>query len=539
MTKITSQVESKVRRRRWWILGVIIAGLVVAILTIRWSDTLAADRERQIGYQWLSYLVAVLLTVFWMLFLAGAGWRARLIILAGLFCAGLAFRVLVRNVDLSGDLVPTFEFRWKPNQDAILAEHRQSHRLDDAKAAIQIEQVPEEEISPGYRGLHRDGRVGEQSISLHWDAQPPSCRWHQPIGVGYSGFAVFGPMLVTLEQRNADEAVVAYDAKSGRELWDYSYPAFFTSVLSGEGPRATPCICDGKVFSVGATGQLASVDLATGHADWQVDLVAENGMALLDAGIAASPLCVGPNVVVNVGTQGGNEKSRALLAFDRGTGHRAWAGGTANSGYSSPMLVTMAGTELILVYDRMGLVGYDPRSGDHLWRYEIEDNFNIVAAQPVLLPGDRVFFGTDVQGFLVQVTQADGTWSTELVWQGNSLRCGFCSPIVVAGSIYGLDKGIMACIDADTGKRRWKGGRFGHGQMLLVDNCFLVVSEMGEVSLVAVDPSEFRELGRFEAIEGKTWNIPSLVGGHLFIRNHHEMACYDLAPRNVTADSRN
>jgi outer membrane protein assembly factor BamB len=517
-------------RRRWWIPGTLLGALVIYIVVIRTNGALAESRDAQVGLQWIGYTVGFVLLLGWFLFLGGYSRRAKLLGIAGVMLAFAAFRLVVRNVDLSGDLVPTLEYRWDPPADAILVEHRRNH---PAQGPLELPEITAELLahsSLGYRGAQRDGRVGTQGIVTDWSQHPPQAVWRQPVGGGYSSFAVLGPVLVTLEQRELDEALVAYDTATGAERWVYRYPAYFTSVLSGEGPRATPCIAEDRVFSVGALGRLVCVDLATGELQWQVDLFAENGMSQLDAGIAASPLVVGPNVVVAVGAQGGSDKTRAMLAFDRASGTLAWSGGRAGVGYVSPMLVTIGGREQILIYDRMGLAGYDPNDGAELWRFELVDDVNIVAAQPVLIGEDRVFFASDVEALLIQLAPVDGKWMAKPLWRTNTLRCAFCSPVAVGDSLYGLDKGIMACVDLATGQRRWKRGRFGNGQVLLVDDSLLIQGEMGEVALVAADPREFKELGRFDGLAGKTWNIPTLVDGRLYLRNHHEMVCYDMRP---------
>ena len=525
----------RARSRRWWLPGLILITLVLAIITIHVNDSLAENWQARLGMQWLACSLALLMILVWFMLLGGYSRRARVQGVVVMILAYIAFRAVVRNVELSGDLVPTLEFRWEPLPDTILVEHRRRHQ---AKGPIELPQNIDDllaQSSPGYRGLHRDGRTGTQDLSTNWTTQPPACRWRQPVGGGYAGFALLEQILVTLEQRESDEALVAYDAASGAELWCYRYPASFTSVLSGEGPRATPCISDGRVFSVGALGQLLCVELTTGKRVWHVDLFAENGMAALASGIAASPLVVGPNVVVYVGAQGGTETTRAMLAFNRSTGSRVWGGGRAGSAYVSPMLVEIADSQQILIYDCMGVAGFDPNSGEELWRFLLKDDLHIIAAQPVVLSKGRIFFASEADSHMIQVSRVDGLWKVEPLWNSITLRCAFCSPIAVEESLYGLDGGILTCIDITTGKRRWKRGRFGHGQMLLVNDYLLVQAEFGEIALVAVDPNQFRELGRFVALDDKTWNIPSLVAGRLFLRNHREMTCYDLRPVGATA----
>ena len=182
------------------------------------------------------------------------------------------------------------------------------------------------------------------------------------------------------------------------------------------------------------------------------------------------------------------------------------------------------------VVEIIGLAGFDAVDGRELWRFDWKSEWDINAAQPIVLDDDRVLISSASGAALLKIAHTLGRWSADAVWRNRNMKCGYSNPIVYEGHLYGLDGNMLACVDVSTGKRLWKarGGQYGHGQMLLRDDLLLVLGEAGELALVEATPKGFHELARIQAIEGKTWNVPVLVGKRIFVRNHLEMAAYDL-----------
>jgi outer membrane protein assembly factor BamB len=384
---------------------------------------------------------------------------------------------------------------------------------------------------PEYRGRKRDGVVTGPALATDWAGKAPL--WKRAVGAGHSSFAVAGNIAVTLEQRGDQEAVVCYHVPTGEQAWAYTYPARFRELMGGPGPRSTPTVIDGEVYSLGATGKLVCLDARTGKEKWPAaDILEDN--ANLKWGMSGSPLVFDEVVVVNPGTQTA-QAAGTLAAYDRKTGKRLWSSGRASAGYSSPMLATLAGKRQILLLDGEGLSGYDPADkGKVLWRYPWPVQENINATQPVLLGDDRVLIssGYFVGSAALQIKQEGGKWTVAEVWRNKrSMRCKFSSPVLHGGYLYGLDEGTLVCVDAKTGERKWRGERYGHGQMLLTNGQLLITSEDGVLALVQAAPDGYRELNRLQAIDGRTWNLPALAGGLALVRNHLEMACYDLKAR--------
>jgi outer membrane protein assembly factor BamB len=465
----------------------------------------------------------------WLVGLSGYPWRRR----AGLFLAAVLLIVgvgwaSVRRVQFTGDLVPIFRLRWERNRDLSLEASRRQQATVTAPIAIEFSGIKETDF-PEYRGRQRDGIVHGPALRRDWKTQPPQLLWRQPSGGGYAAFAVAGNLAVSIEQRRDREAVVCYDTATGKELWVHDYPAHFSEKLGGDGPRATPTIADRSVFSLGATGQLVCLDLRSGTLTWQVNILQDNEN--LPWGMSGSPLVYDQVVVVNPGTQRPTAAGRAVVAYDRATGRQVWSTGSTKAGYSSPMLATLAGCRQILLLDGEILAGYEPQSGRELWRFPWPNFQDINVTQPVVLEGDRVFIssGYGKGCALLKIAESAGGWKVEPLWQNQSMHCKFTSPVAYRGFLYGLDDGILTCVDQETGKRKWRDGRYGHGQLLLADDLLIIQSENGKLVLVEATPEGHRELGSIPALDGRTWNTLAVADGKAYLRNSEEMACYDLA----------
>ncbi len=337
--------------------------------------------------------IAAVLVSAWFFWLSGLSLATRLRGAAIVGVVVAALLLAVRRVEFSGEMVPTFDFRWSPDRLAVLEAHRAKQHLDTSNDAA-------EKNSPitiassahdvfNFRGPKRDGVTEGARLSRDWTAHPPKLVWRQPVGGGYASFVVAGPLAITMEQRGDQEAVVAYDFDTGRERWKFEYPALFSETLGGDGPRATPTIHEGRVYSLGATGVLACLELSTGHPIWKINVFEENGSSNLEWAMAGSPLVADGVVVVNPGNQKGSSASRSLVAYDLATGKRAWAAGQSKASYASPMLGSVAERPQFIIFDAVGLAGFDSSTPDELWRVPWKSQFDINASQPAAVDGDR------------------------------------------------------------------------------------------------------------------------------------------------------
>jgi outer membrane protein assembly factor BamB len=417
---------------------------------------------------------------------------------------------------------------------AEVERHRQSQRAAAPAAAPGAPSTPVATIAsaliptnapwPEFRGPRRDGRY-TGDIRTDWPAEGLRPIWKQPVGGGYASFAVAGGRAFTIEQRRAEEVVAAYDVATGRELWTHGWPALFSETLGGDGPRATPTWHDGRIYALGATGELRCLDAGTGAQVWRTDILDDAGAENLSWGMSASPLVVKDTVIVLPG----GPKGRSIVAYDRLTGQRRWSALDDRQAYTSPMLVTLAGTPQLLVASGTRVMGLDPDRGALLWSSPWQTMQDINAAQPLVVGANRVFFSSGYGVGAAVFEIADGSpWSVREVWRNVRMKNRFGSAVLHDGFIYGFDEAIFACIDAATGDLKWKGGRYGYGQVVVAGDRLIVLSEEGDLVLLNATPVRHDELARFPAITGKTWNHPAIADGILLVRNATEMAAFDL-----------
>lgn len=381
-----------------------------------------------------------------------------------------------------------------------------------------------------FRGPQRDGRYAQMPVRTEWPADGLPLAWKQPVGGGYASFSIARGRAFTIEQRRDQEVVAAYDLHSGRELWMDSWPAKFEEIMGGDGPRTTPTWHEGRVYALGATGVFRCLDERTGKVIWSRNILDDSGADSLRWGMAASPLVVDDKVIVLPG--GGDGKS--VAAYDRLTGRIVWTALSDKQAYASPMLVTLAGKRQILAVSAKRVMGLTIEDGTLLWEFPWVTQSDINCAQPVVIDDSHfvISSGYGHGAALIEITAAGERFEARAVWENIHLKNRFNSSALHEGHLYGLDEGILVCIDTRTGERRWKGGRYGYGHVLLASGHLFITSEDGDIVLVKASPEAYREVASFSAVNGKTWNVPAMADGYLLVRNATEMAAYKIAPEN-------
>jgi outer membrane protein assembly factor BamB len=403
--------------------------------------------------------------------------------------------------------------------------------VETARAAAPPAPAPtKERVPPAYwtdfRGPNRAGVYTETEIDTDWPAAGLPRLWKQPVGGGYASFTAGEGRAYTIEQRRDLEAITAYDVETGRELWAFAYPALFDEILGGAGPRATPVYRDGLVYSLGAKGDLYCLSAKTGTPKWSKNILADNAARNPQWGMAGSPLIVDNMLVV---TPGGAQ-GKSIVAYDRMSGEPLWHALDDQVAYTSPILATLAGRRQIVWISAQRAVGLAPENGALLWEYAFPGQMGMNCSQPVVVDDTSVLLSS-AQGpgaALLEIAKTGETYTARAAWTNNRMKNKFNSSVLYRGYIYGLDETILACIDAKTGELKWKGGRYGYGQLLLAGGHLVVLTEQGDVVLVRATPEGHQELARFPAIEGRTWNIPAIDNGLLLVRNSSEMACFRL-----------
>ena len=373
---------------------------------------------------------------------------------------------------------------------------------------------------PGFRGPKRDGIVRGVKIKTDGSGSPPVQMWHRPVGPGWSSFAVNGDLIYTQEQRGDNEVVACYKASTGQPVWSHKDATRFFESNAGAGPRATPTLSNGRVYAFGATGILNVLDAGRGTVVWSRNVSDDTGVKVPFWGFAGSPVVINDVVIVAAAGQ--------LVGYDVTTGNRRWLGPNGGGSYSSPQLVTIDGVQQVLLMSGAGLTSVAPADGKQLWQHAWSSS-SIV--QPALTPeGDVLITSQDGGARRIAIAHGAGGWSAAERWTSNTLKPYFNDFVIHKGHAYGFDGRILSCIDLKDGQRKWKGGRYGNGQLVLLadQDALLVLSEEGELVLVGASPDQFTEIAKFPAIEGKTWNHPVLVGDVLLVRNSEQMAAFRL-----------
>ncbi|QDU79745.1 outer membrane biogenesis protein BamB [Polystyrenella longa] len=442
---------------------------------------------------------------------------------------GFASSLLVRNNGIWGDYNFELAWRWTPtNEELAIAE--QQARTSAGDAIVSEESFNEwlaEPAWPGFRGPERYSQQSGAELADRWDNVQPELVWKRTIGPAWSSFVVAGNLLFTQEQRGEHETTACYTANEGKLVWETEIESRFAEPMGGAGPRATPTLAEGQLFAMGASGSLLALEPRTGDILWERELktLADRGVPVW--GFSSSPLVVEKNVIVHAGGVG----EMGVLAFEIEKGELAWSAVSGNHTYSSPQLCQLFGKDYVAIYDNQGLRLLDPSTGE----VRLEDQWGdgeFRVTQPQVVGEDKIVLAGGMQDGtrLIQFHVENEKLTAKEVWHSLDLKSDYNDFVVSGDYLYGFDGSIFTCVDLSTGKRKWKRGRYGKGQVLLLTeiNRLLVISEKGEVVLLEVNPEKHVETGTFEAIEGKTWNHPVVVGDRLYVRNAQEAACYRL-----------
>ncbi|MGH9163630.1 MAG: PQQ-binding-like beta-propeller repeat protein, partial [Vicinamibacteraceae bacterium] len=511
------------------VLGGFVGGLAVVVWWLffsraRWPDRVGAlvlmvvalvatsliihesVRTGMMGMMFAIYAIPVLSLAFVASAVAGRhlAARSRRVVMAAAIVLASGAWTLVRTAGITGDGAPDWAWRWTKTPEERLLGRTSDESLASARdkrpalpAAVGPTTTPASWC--GFRGPARDGVITGVRIETDWAVSPPAELWRRPIGPGWSSFAVQGDRLYTQEQRGKDEIVACYSAATGDVLWEHRDTARFWESNGGAGPRATPTLSNGRVYTFGATGIVNALDADDGGVVWSRNAAADTDVKVPYWGFAGSPLIVDDVVIVAVAGR--------LAAYDLATGARRWLGPPGGAGYSSPHLATIDGIPHILLLTDAGVVSVAPADGAVLWEHRWPGDGIL---QPALIADGDVLLATGsglgASGIVgmrrIAIAHGADGWKAHERWTSRGLKPYFNDFVVHQGHAFGFDGSILACVDLADGQRKWKGGRYGHGQLVLLSdqNLLLVLSEEGELALVDATPDQFRELARAPAL---------------------------------------
>jgi outer membrane protein assembly factor BamB len=377
-----------------------------------------------------------------------------------------------------------------------------------------------------WRGPNRDGHSAETGLLKQWPAAGPPQMWRATgAGTGYSSFSASDGRLYTQGARGNVEYVIAFDAVSGKRLWETANGARFRNE-QGDGPRGTPTAEGNRVYAFGGSGDLSALDAATGQKVWSINVVQQFGGTTPYWGYSESPLIVGDRIVLNAG---GSRSS--IVAINKADGRTLWQNHGDEAGYSSPMLLRTGSLQHVVFFTGRRAMAVDPRDGRLLWSYNRASNSTANIATPVVR-GNRVFFSSDygTGGALLDVRAAGNIASAQEVYFTREMRNHHSSSVVVGDYLYGFSSSILTALKFDTGELAWRNRSVGKGSLIYADERLYLYSENGVVGLADAAGDAYRERGRFtlQTSSSPTWSHPIITQGKLILRDQDNVYAYDV-----------
>ncbi|MAI74384.1 MAG: oxidoreductase [Rhodopirellula sp.] len=513
---------------------------------LQWNATATDHQFSNMGTVLVCFVLGCYI-LFQLHCLARMRWNGLVVPLASVF--GIVVAVtLFRFEGFSGELVPQYAYRFGSPPPAMRTVEDSSkgqlgvEAVDGAGRVFMAGSQTADAPSYGFLGGDRTGVISTRDFEVPASVNEVQTLWRQGLGAGWSAFAVSGDRAVTLEQRGDQECLACYRLADGELVWMVTHEALHQHLMGGVGPRSTPTIVGNRVFAQGATGMVWCVELDSGQVVWSVDLLALAGWEQVESeemiswGRAASPLIIdGTICVIPFGGPAANsETGRSLIALNAGSGEVLWTAGEDQISYASPALLNLGGKRQIVSVNERSITGHEVDDGRVLWEAAWPGQSNGGANCAMVVPAgeNRFLIGKGYGGGsgLYEVTKSEGQWDANELWKSSRvLKTKFTHAAVVGDTAFAISNGSLEAVGVSEGERFWiqpRRTRLGQGQILVAGDVIIGQAEAGEVVLVAADPDAYRELLRLPALNAKTWNVPTLAGRHLLVRNDREVICF-------------
>jgi outer membrane protein assembly factor BamB len=380
---------------------------------------------------------------------------------------------------------------------------------------------------PQWRGKNRDGISTETGLMKAWPQGGPPLAWRTGgAGEGYSSFATAHGRLYTLGARDGNEYVMAFDTTTGKKVWETRNGARFDNDRGG-GPRGTPVVDGNQLYVLGASGDLSSIDAASGKVAWTLNVLRTFGGRNIQWGLSESPLVLEDRVLVNAGGNGAS-----IVALRKNDGSVLWKSGHDEAGYSSAVLQRIGSVPQAVFFTAERVVGVDVRDGRELWNYPKVANRTANIATPIVRD-DKAFVSSDYQtgAALLQFTpRGNNGVGVREVYFTNEMRNHYSSSVLIGDHLYGYSSHILTAMRLDTGEVAWRHRSVGKGSVIFADDRLYLYGEQGVVGLAEASPQGYVEHGRFEIRTGSlpTWSHPVVSNGKLFLRDQDTVYAYDV-----------
>lgn len=386
---------------------------------------------------------------------------------------------------------------------------------------------------PRWRGPRQDGISREVDLLKKWPEGGPPQLWTVPLTGGFSSVVVADGRLFTQTKVKNQEVVLCVNAASGKELWRYTYDCDYAAhptftgggrPASRTGPRATPAVDDGRVYTIGSTGMVTCLDAKTGQKVWQQDLLKLAGRACPSHGYCGSPLVVGDSLFVNPGGSPG----KSLAALNKKDGSVLWQALDDPPGQATPVWADVGGAGQVIFFTGTAAVGVAPADGKLLWRYPWKTRYDLNIATPIYT--DNQVFVSSNYGTGAALFRLNGQAEPETVWKSGAMQNHISTSILYDGNLYGASEAKLRCVDLRTGKIAWERERVGRASLVLAEGRLIVLGEHGELTLITATPAAYTEVSSCQVFDKQTltWTVPVLSGGRLYVRSEDALVALDL-----------
>lgn len=372
---------------------------------------------------------------------------------------------------------------------------------------------------PQFRGPSANSISNEIGWNAKWPENGPNVLWRFNAGVGFSSMAVVNNCVYTMGNTDNVDTIFCLDAKTGKVIWKHSYNC--PTVNSYPGPRVTPTVNQGKVYTISRMGHVFCLDAKTGKKVWAKNLLSDFAGRNPGWNFAASPVIDGDMVIIEPGGRG-----TSLVALDKNNGQTIWKAGDDRPSYCTPYIYDRNGKKTIATMNVYGLVLTNLASGEEIWRYPWKTKHNVNASTPTVF-GDKIFIssGYGHGGALVKVNQSTP------IWQHTKIRTQMHTCVLWKGKLYGFDDGSkMTCLDFETGEVHWTNSSPGIGALIIADGKLIVLSDRGELMVASATETGFNPISKAKVLDGRCWVLPVLSNGRIFCKtNEGKMVCVDVS----------
>lgn len=385
---------------------------------------------------------------------------------------------------------------------------------------------------PQWRGPARDGQLASAALPAQWPAQLAQ-RWKIEVGEGHASPVVSGDTVFVFSRIGEDETLTALALADGTTRWRKSYSAPYTmnpaAVSHGKGPKSTPVVADGRIFTLGITGVLSAHETKSGDLLWRKEFTGRFKSTAPEFGTAMSPLVDGKLLLAHVG----GDKDGALAAFDVATGNELWKRAEDGPGYASPVVAVLDGVRQLITQTQRFVVGIDLASGALLWRIPFETAYEQNSVTPLVFGDTVIYSGLDKGVMSIRPRRTNGAWSTPQVWRNEEVSLYMNSPVLAGDRLCGLShrkKGQYFCLDAATGKMRWTGpGRGGENASLIAaGDVLLSLDDTAALVVLRAAGESYSEIARYETATSPTWAHLAVAGKRLLVKDRTRLTAWDL-----------